>query len=202
MFGPNPRDRNGMRNWIRNRLGHAGLLLLWMLAASLAPDLAVAQEYGSVGIAIDRDPANPQETLVYVVTYKSPADKVGIKRGDKLLKVDGVPVAGVALPDIASKIRGPVGSTVVITTQSLGGAVQDFPLTRVVLPKGPVISVPPPMLTQSIYLSPEEINAIKQKILSLTTDQERLLMMQLLTQFKDKKITKEQFFGILNTQFK
>jgi len=191
-----------MRNWIRNRLGHAGLLLLWMLAASLAPDLAVAQEYGSVGIAIDRDPANPQETLVYVVTYKSPADKVGIKRGDKLLKVDGVPVAGVALPDIASKIRGPVGSTVVITTQSLGGAVQDFPLTRVVLPKGPVISVPPPMLTQSIYLSPEEINAIKQKILSLTTDQERLLMMQLLTQFKDKKITKEQFFGILNTQFK
>jgi len=179
----------------------AGIILL-ALIISQYPVSVEAQEFGSVGIAIDRDPANPQDTLVYVVTYKSPADKVGIKRGDKLLKVDGVPVAGVSLQDIASRIRGPVGSTVVITTQSMAGSVQDFPLTRVVLPKGPVISVPPPMLTQSIYLSEAEKNAIKQKILALTTDQERLLMMQLLTHFKDKKITKEQFFGILNTQFK
>lgn len=45
----------------------------------------------------------------------TPADKAGIRAGDKILAIDGVDTSGISLPEAQAKIRGPKGSTVTLT---------------------------------------------------------------------------------------
>jgi C-terminal processing protease CtpA/Prc len=178
------------------------ILLVFGLTGEMTSIPAQAQQEGSVGILLDYDPQSPQEILVYAVTYKSPADKAGIKRGEKLLKVDGTAVTGLKLEEIATKIRGPVGATLTLTLQSLQGEVRDIPLVRAVVAQGPKIAVPPPSkFTQGVTLSDQDKALIKAKILGLSTDEQRQKMLQLLTALKEKRITKEKFLTILNTEF-
>ncbi len=194
--------RMGMRKDGKKRR----LLIWWGLfvffLAMLGTRLGAQEGVGSIGITIDRDPQDQQGILIYTVSYKSPADKAGVRRGDKLLKVDALEVWGMILEDVAAKIRGAIGTTLMLTVPSPGGAPRDIPLARVSLPKGPIVSVPPPqVLTQNTGLNDQEKTQIKQKILALTTEPQRLRMLELLTQLKDNKITKQQFFTLLNTEF-
>ena len=182
-----------------------GITLLFLLMNFVDGDrlpCAYAQEAtGSVGILLDYDPQNPQQILVYTVTYKSPADKAGIKRGEKLLKVDGAPVTGLKLEEIAGKIRGPVGAPVTLTVQTQGGELRDIPLVRAMVAAGPKIAVPPPSQFSGVILTDSDKSLIKAKILALTTEEQKQRMLTLLTQLKNQTITKERFLTILTTEF-
>ena len=170
-----------------------------------------AEPFGGVGVALDVDPQNPQGFVVTTVTYKSPADKAKVRRGDKLLKIDGMDVAGQSLQQVAEKIRGPVGSTVTLT---IGGAagVPDIALVWAQIAGGPVVSVQPSSghtTTSSgpatgaigVQFTPAEKELVKNKIMGLKTDQQRETMMNLLKALKEGKITKEAFLKFLRTDF-
>jgi len=174
-----------------------------LFALSLPPLAISAQEgMGGVGIVLDKDPKSPDDVLIYSVTYRSVADKARIKRGDRLLKVDGVEVKGKPMQEIADKIRGPLGSSVVLTIETQGGQVADFPLVRENLARGPVLSIPPPTAGNSgVFFTEQEKTLIKQKILTLQTEEQRQKMLQLLQALKSKQITKQQFLSMLNTEF-
>lgn len=176
------------------KIGFAILFTLARVAHAQAPD-------GSVGILLDYDPQNPQQILVYAVTYKSPADKAGIKRGEKLMKVDGAPVSGLKLEEIAPKIRGPVGAPVTVTIQGLAGDTRDIPLVRAMVAAGPRIAVPPPSQFGGVILTDADKALIKAKILGLTSEEQKQKMLTLLTQLKNQTITKEKFLSILSTEF-
>jgi carboxyl-terminal processing protease len=45
----------------------------------------------------------------------TPAELSGIQSGDKIVEIDGISTAGVSLDEAVNKIRGPVGSEVVLT---------------------------------------------------------------------------------------
>lgn len=66
-----------------------------------------------------------------------PSEQVGIKAGDKIVKVDGQPFSGQGLKpiEIVSKLRGPKGTKVKLTVQrGRGEQLLDFTVTRAKIP--------------------------------------------------------------------
>jgi carboxyl-terminal processing protease len=64
----------------------------------------------------------------------TPAERAGIKAGDKILAVDGEDTAGISLPEAQAKIRGPKGTVVKLTVLHNGESRPvDLKLTRGVI---------------------------------------------------------------------
>jgi carboxyl-terminal processing protease len=98
-------------------------LALLLLALSLgAPAASSAAEEGSGGIGImlaqlyDSGIQNRMGDLVVLhVTPGGPAARGGIRRGDLLTEIDGVPVAGREFAEVTALLRGPIGSSTTLT---------------------------------------------------------------------------------------
>lgn len=64
-----------------------------------------------------------EEVLTVIAPLEgTPAQRAGIKPGDKILEVDGVATKGLTLDEAVSKIRGPKGTKVVLTISREGWA--------------------------------------------------------------------------------
>jgi len=76
-----------------------------------------------------------QEVLTIVSLIKdSPADKAGLKPGDKIVKIDGKDTSGAGIEESVSKIRGEKGSAVKLTVFSEnGGAPREVEIKRDVI---------------------------------------------------------------------
>jgi carboxyl-terminal processing protease len=168
-----------------------------------------AQAQGGVGMHLDYDPPGSGNIVVFSVSYKSPADKAKLKRGDQLIKVDGQEVTGKPLQEVAAMIGGPVGSTV---TMSLirEGMPLDVPLVREELKAKAPVALPPPSqggpvdagpVADPYILNDLEKHLVKQKINGLQTPQQRERMLQLLTAVKEKKMTTSQFMETMKKEF-
>ncbi|HPY96833.1 MAG TPA: S41 family peptidase [Candidatus Cloacimonadota bacterium] len=74
-------------------------------------------EFGGLGITIDK-----QGEYITVVSpiEGTPAYKMGIIAGDKIVKVDGANVVGISTDDVIKKMRGDKGTKVVITISRPG----------------------------------------------------------------------------------
>lgn len=60
-----------------------------------------------------------------------PAEKAGLKSGDKILAIDGAPTTGLSVDEAVSKIRGPKDTNVVLSIYREGfDQVKDFTITR------------------------------------------------------------------------
>jgi carboxyl-terminal processing protease len=57
------------------------------------------------------------DTYITSTFEKSPAERAGLRFGDRIVEVDGVPMRGKQSIDVRDKIRGPRGSTVRITIE-------------------------------------------------------------------------------------
>jgi len=87
-------------------------------------------EFTGIGIQISM-----RDRLVTVISpiEGTPADKAGIKAGDKIIKVDGEAIKD--LQETVKKIRGPKGTTVTVTILRKGEAEPlEFTLTRDKIP--------------------------------------------------------------------
>jgi carboxyl-terminal processing protease len=93
----------------------------------LTPDEARRRSetsFAGIGVLLSR-PQDDQAPLITEVLPSSPALQSGIKRGDRIVAVDGQSMVGLSLADVAAQIRGPVGSDVHLT---LRRASSDKPL--------------------------------------------------------------------------
>ena len=105
-------------------------------------DLATG-EFGGVGLVISkqlRDPKKPEDQPLYVEVVSpienTPGWARGILPGDLIIKINGESTVPMLIDEAQKKIRGPEGSTVVLTFRR--GKGQDFDATftraRIVLP--------------------------------------------------------------------
>ncbi|MDP3697141.1 MAG: S41 family peptidase [Candidatus Taylorbacteria bacterium] len=86
----------------------------------------VSGAFGGVGIEIGK--RNGGITVIAPLK-DSPADKAGIKAGDKIIKVDTKPTEGKSVEEVVNLIRGKKGTKVVLTI-SRDGETKDYELTR------------------------------------------------------------------------
>jgi carboxyl-terminal processing protease len=178
------------------------------------------EEYAGVGIVIDYEKPSNHVQIVQVI-YRSPADRAKIKRGLRLIAVDGQRVQGMALVDVGNKIRGPVGTEVRLTLANpFNGTSREFTLKRKKLKTRADVWVPPPGHNGEIpsgsghsndtnsnnnqsssELTAKEMQEIKKVIAGLKTDEQRKKMRKLLEIFKNKEINKYRFFKVLYREF-
>lgn len=85
--------------------------------------------YVGIGVVVSMD----EDDLVTVVSpiNGSPGQKAGILPGDKILKVDGVDIAGWTLEEVVAKIKGEEGTEVTLTLlKKVDGTTTDKTLVR------------------------------------------------------------------------
>jgi len=84
--------------------------------------------FGGVGIEI----GERNQTLTVIAPIKdSPAEKAGIRAGDKIIKIDDKPTAGMRVNEAVALIRGEKGTTVALTISRNGEKeAREFKLTR------------------------------------------------------------------------
>lgn len=86
-------------------------------------------ELTGVGLQIALDP-DTKELKVIAPLESSPAEQAGIHPADRIVRIDGVPTAKLTLDEAAEKMRGPIGSRVVLTVGRAGESELDIPVVR------------------------------------------------------------------------
>jgi len=76
-------------------------------------------EFGGLGIEIGLEPLTKQ-LIVIAPMEGTPADRAGVKAGDKIVEIDGKSTAGITLQEAVGKLRGPKGTQVTITVKRDG----------------------------------------------------------------------------------
>ena len=88
-------------------------------------------EFGGLGIQIDKK--GDYITVVSPIEG-TPAYRMGLSPGDRIVKVDGVSIVASSTDDAIKKMRGPVGTKVVLTISRPGAAeLMDFEITREII---------------------------------------------------------------------
>lgn len=85
-------------------------------------------ELTGVGIQISQD-EETKEIVVVAPIEDTPAFEAGIRSQDVILEIDGEPTEGMELNDAVNRIRGPVGSQVVLTIRR-GEENLEVPISR------------------------------------------------------------------------
>ncbi|WP_337996772.1 S41 family peptidase [Oleispirillum naphthae] len=87
-------------------------------------------EFGGLGIEVTMEAG-----LVKVISPidETPAAEAGVQAGDLITHIDHVPVLGLALTEAVDKMRGPVGTEIVITVRRGAKETFDIKLKRAVI---------------------------------------------------------------------
>jgi carboxyl-terminal processing protease len=86
--------------------------------------------FAGIGVLFSR-PQDNQPPLIAEIFPNSPAASSGLKRGDRIVSVEGQDVSGLAVGDIAQLIRGQAGTQVKLQVQRLNTAQPlEFTLKR------------------------------------------------------------------------
>jgi carboxyl-terminal processing protease len=84
--------------------------------------------FGGVGIRIGLE--NDAVVIVEPIDG-TPAAKAGLKHGDRIVKIDGQPTQGMTLQEAVRRMRGPVGSRVILSILRAGASEpEDVPIIR------------------------------------------------------------------------
>ncbi len=86
-------------------------------------------ELTGVGLQIALD-ADSHTLKVISPIAGSPAEKAGIYPGDKILEIDGQPTTGFSLDEAASRMRGKIGSVVVLTVVHDDSPQKEYDIVR------------------------------------------------------------------------
>ncbi len=94
-------------------------------------------EYFGIGASIQNYTiGNDTDTFIAATFDRAPANRAGLRFGDRILEVDGVKMAGKPSIDVRDKIRGPRGSVVKITVERAADKrVQTVEITRDAVPQ-------------------------------------------------------------------
>jgi hypothetical protein len=94
-------------------------LVYWLILSVSAVYGAASSPVGYSGIGLELIKQD-EEVVVKSVLPLTPAEEAGLKAGDKLFQINGMPVAGMQIWDVVAKIRGVSGTQVTLDIKRLG----------------------------------------------------------------------------------
>ncbi len=80
--------------------------------------------FEGIGAVLAIDPVS-QDPLIEVPIHGQPSDLAGLRAGDRVIQIDGITIRGESLSKVASRIRGPRGTPVVLTVRREGKVEPD-----------------------------------------------------------------------------
>ncbi|MDE5907101.1 MAG: S41 family peptidase, partial [Alistipes sp.] len=90
-------------------------------------EMLTTGKYGGVGSLIRKK----GDWVIFAQPYKgSPADRAGLRIGDKILAIDGKSAEGFTTEQVSASLKGNPGSKVKLTVEHLDGTQQTLTLTR------------------------------------------------------------------------
>ena len=91
-------------------------------------EIRTTGRYGGVGSLIRKR----EDYILFAQPYKdSPADRAGIKIGDRIRAINGVDMRGKSVEEISSRLKGePESDVEVVIERNIGGAVDTLQITR------------------------------------------------------------------------
>ncbi len=90
-------------------------------------ELITTGKYGGVGSLIRKK----DDWVIFAQPYKdSPADRAGLRIGDRILTIDGRSAEGFTTEQVSAALKGDPGSKVRLTVEHLDGTQQSLTLTR------------------------------------------------------------------------
>lgn len=92
-------------------------------------DFAKNHFTGGIGVLLGTDPKSGL-ILVQQVFDGSPASNAGLRDGDAIIEINGVPTKGKALAQVTGEIRGITGGEINLTIQRAGSTNQEVTLHR------------------------------------------------------------------------
>jgi carboxyl-terminal processing protease len=94
-------------------------------------------EYFGIGISFEI-----RDNFITVISpiEGSPSDRLGIRAGDRIIKIDGASAEGISTEEVFDKLRGPKGSRVHVTISRPG--IEDLFEYDIERDKIPIVSVP------------------------------------------------------------
>lgn len=108
-----------------NECASSNLPVRWRLVKGDKP-----QEFAGIGVAIKQLMPSDELILVQDVLANGPAAKAGLKAGDNIVSIDGVPVNQyVTIDDVTKVLRGPVGTKVKVK-YIRGGSAHEVVIER------------------------------------------------------------------------
>lgn len=87
------------------------------------------EEYSGIGAQISATRPNEQLPEIAAIFPNTPAERAGLRAGDRIQSVDGKSVSGFTAEEVATRIRGPEGTTVALVVVR-AGAEHAFSITR------------------------------------------------------------------------
>ncbi len=102
-------------------------------------DESLRQEFGGLGIQITIDPKTKFVTVV-IPLFDTPAQKAGIRAGDKILRIDDHSTQGLSLDDVKELLRGKPGEPVTLSILHEGAEEPvDIGVVRDIIPVASVL---------------------------------------------------------------
>ena len=92
-------------------------------------DIATKGEFGGIGVRAGMD-ADSGAIRVISPIEDTPADRAGIKAGDLIVKIDGLPIKGMDLAKAVRLMRGAPGADILLTVERDGLRPFDVSITR------------------------------------------------------------------------
>ena len=116
-------------NGIVGAVGDSGHTSFMTAAEAQAMDQSLSGTFVGIGVQVAPDDGKGG-VVVGQVFPNTPAEQKGIKRGDRILAVDGKTTTGQTQDQIIASIRGPEGQPVTLTVQRTGTAKFDVTIVR------------------------------------------------------------------------
>jgi carboxyl-terminal processing protease len=114
---------------IVDAVGDSGHTSFMTAAEANAMDQSLSGTFVGIGVQVAPDDGKGG-VVVGQVFPNTPAQQAGLKRGDRVVAVNGKATTGQTQDQIIQSIRGPEGSTVTLTIQRAGVANFDLTITR------------------------------------------------------------------------
>ena len=92
-----------------------------------AVDDSLSGTFVGIGVQVNTD---TDEVIIGSVFPGTPAEEAGLRRGDRIIAVDGTPTEGETLDEVVARVRGPEGEQVTLTIRRSGTSDFDVAIVR------------------------------------------------------------------------